>query len=311
MRARGQGSAAGMANEGDLSEDVIGQDEQAGAAESPWQTVVIEASSGLAGLQLGSLWAYRELLYFLVWRDIKVRYKQTLLGILWIVLQPVVSVAIFSVVFGYLLAVPTGDVPYPVFVFSGLLPWTYFATSVTRSSTSVVNSAHLITKVYFPRLVIPTGSVLSSLVDFAISFGVLLVLMLIYQVKPTANIVFLPGFVLLAMAAALACGLWLSALNVRFRDVTYITPFLIQMGFYLTPIIYPSTLIPEPFRYLLGLNPMTGVAAGFRWALLGGYLAEVEPPGALFPMSIAITVVVLVSGLVFFRTTERSFADVI
>jgi len=247
----------------------------------------------------------------LIWRDIKVRYKQTLLGILWIVVQPVVTVAIFSVVFGYLLSVPTGDVPYPIFVYSGLLPWTYFATAVTRSSGSVVGSAHLITKVYFPRMIIPVGSVLSSLVDFAISFGVLLVLMAVYHVKPTVNIVMLPGFVLLAMMAALACGLWLSALNVRFRDVTYLTPFLIQVWFYLTPIIYPSTLIPEPYRYLLGLNPMTGVVAGFRWALLGGYLKDVEPTGTLFPISIAITVIVLLSGVVFFRTTERSFADVI
>jgi lipopolysaccharide transport system permease protein len=294
----------------DLSKDVAATEEE-GTSGREWSTVVIEPSSGLAGLRLGTLWAYRELLYFLIWRDIKVRYKQTLLGILWIVLQPVVSVAIFSVVFGTLLKVPTGEVPYPIFVFSGLLPWTYFSTTVTRSSGSVVGSAHLITKVYFPRLVIPLSSVLSSLLDFAIAFGVLLVMMVIYQVKPTANIVLLPAFVLLAMMAALACGLWLSALNVRFRDVTYVTPFLIQMGFYLTPIIYPSTLIPEPFRYLLGLNPMTGVAAGFRWALLGGYLADVEPPGALFPISIAITVVVLVSGVVFFRTTERSFADVI
>ncbi len=273
--------------------------------------VIIEPGKGLAGMRLGALWEHRELLYFLVWRDIKVRYKQTLLGILWIVLQPIVTVAIFSVVFGYLLNVPSGDVPYPIFVYSGLLPWTYFATSVTRSSGSVVGSSHLITKVYFPRLVIPVGSVLSSLVDFAISFGVLLVMMVVYQVKPTPAVVFLPAFILLAMLAALACGLWLSALNVRFRDVTYMTPFLIQMGFYLTPIIYPSTLIPEPFRYLLGLNPMTGVVAGFRWALLGGYLADVQPPGELFPISIAITLFVLLSGVVFFRTTERSFADVI
>jgi lipopolysaccharide transport system permease protein len=294
----------------ELSKEVAATQEE-GVSGREWPKVVIEPSRGLAGLRLGNLWAYRELLYFLIWRDIKVRYKQTLLGILWIVMQPVISVAIFSVVFGTLLKVPTGEVPYPIFVFSGLLPWTYFSTSVTRSSGSVVGSAHLITKVYFPRLVIPLGSVLSSLLDFAIAFGVLLVMMVIYQVKPTANIVFLPVFVLLAMMVALACGLWLSALNVRFRDVTYVTPFLIQMGFYLTPIIYPSTLIPEPFRYLLGLNPMTGVAAGFRWALLGGYLADVEPPGALFPISIAITMVVLVSGVVFFRTTERSFADVI
>jgi lipopolysaccharide transport system permease protein len=287
------------------------QKEQPSQAAQPVHSVVIEPSEGLAGLKLGSLWEYRELIYFLVWKDIKVRYKQTLLGILWIVLQPVVTVAIFSVVFGYLLSVPTGDVPYPIFVYSGLLPWTYFATALTRSSGSVVGSSHLITKVYFPRLAIPMSSVLSSLVDFAIAFCVLLVLMLIYQVKPTVNIVLLPGFVLLAMMAALACGLWLSALNVRFRDVMYATPFLIQMMFYLTPVIYPSALIPEPFRYLLGLNPMTGVVAGFRWALLGDYLADVEPPGALFPMSIMITVIVLIGGVIFFRTTERSFADII
>jgi lipopolysaccharide transport system permease protein len=302
---------AGMRSEGELTEKAVELQEQTDTMGRKRPTVVIEASKGLAGLRLGNLWAYRELLYFLVWRDIKVRYKQTLLGILWIVLQPVVSVVIFSAVFGTLLAVPTGDVPYPVFFFCGWLPWTYFATSLTRSSGSVVNSSHLITKVYFPRLVIPLGSVLSSLVDFAISFVVLLVTMAIFGVKPTANVVFLPGFALLAMMATLACGLWLSALNVRFRDVTYITPFLIQMGFYLTPIIYPSTLIPEPFRYLLGLNPMTGVVAGFRWALLGGYLSDVEPPGVLFPISIAITIVVFLSGVVFFRTTERSFADVI
>lgn len=284
---------------------------QAGAVRRNQASVVIEPSSGLAGLKLGALWEYRELLYFLVWRDIKVRYKQTLLGVIWIVLQPVVTVAIFSVIFGTLLRVPSGDVPYPVFVYSGLLPWTYFATSVTRSAGSVVGSSHLITKVYFPRMIIPASGMISSLVDFVIAFVVLLVMMAIYGVTPTLNILLLPGFVLLAMMAALACGLWLSALNVRFRDVTYMTPFLIQMGFYLTPIIYPSTLIPEPFRYLLGLNPMTGVVAGFRWALLGGYLADVDPPGALFPLSIAITVIVLLSGIVFFRTTERSFADVI
>ena len=272
---------------------------------------IIEPSRGLASLKLGLVWEYRELLYFLVWRDIKVRYKQTFLGILWILLQPIVSIIVFTVLFGYLLAVPSGDVPYPIFLYSALLPWTYFAGSLTRSSTSVVNSSHLITKVYFPRLVIPISGVLSGLIDFAIAFVVLIGLMLVYQVRPTPNIVFLPGFILLAMLTALAFGLWLSALNVRFRDVNYMLPFLVQIWMYLTPVIYGSNLIPEPYRYLLALNPMTGVVAGFRWALLGDYLADAAPPDALFPISIAITLVVLISGIVFFRTTERTFADII
>jgi lipopolysaccharide transport system permease protein len=273
--------------------------------------VVIEASHGLASLKLGLVWEYRELLYFLVWRDIKVRYKQTFLGILWVLLQPIVSIVIFSLLFGYLLAVPSGDVPYPIFLYSALLPWTYFSTSLTRSTTSVVNSSHVITKVYFPRLVIPISGVLSGLLDFAIAFLVLIGLMLVYQVRPTPNIVFLPGFILLAMLTALAFGLWLSALNVRFRDVNYMLPFLVQVWMYLTPVIYGSNLIPEPYRFLLALNPMTGVVAGFRWALLGDYLAEAAPPGELFPISVAITLAVLISGIIFFRTTERTFADII
>jgi lipopolysaccharide transport system permease protein len=272
---------------------------------------VIEASHGLASLKLGLVWEYRELLYFLVWRDIKVRYKQTFLGILWILLQPIVSIIVFTVLFGYLLAVPSGDVPYPIFLYSALLPWTYFSTSLTRSTTSVVNSSHVITKVYFPRLVIPISGVLSGLIDFAIAFVILIGLMVVYGIRPTPNIVFLPGFILLAMLTALAFGLWLSALNVRFRDVNYMLPFLVQVWMYMTPVIYGSNLIPEPYRYLLALNPMTGVVAGFRWALLGDYLADAAPPDALFPISIAITLVVLISGIIFFRTTERTFADVI
>ncbi len=273
--------------------------------------VVIEATHGLASLKLGLVWEYRELLYFMVWRDIKVRYKQTFLGILWVLLQPLVSIIVFSVLFGYLLAVPSGDVPYPIFLYSALLPWTYFSTSLTRSTTGVVNSSHLITKVYFPRLVIPISGVLSGLLDFAIAFVILIGLMLVYQINPTPNIVFLPGFILLAMLTALAFGLWLSALNVRFRDVNYMLPFVVQVWMYLTPVVYGSNLIPEPYRFLLALNPMTGVVAGFRWALLGDYLADAAPPDALFPISIAITLIVLISGIVFFRTTERTFADII
>ena len=272
---------------------------------------VIEPSRGLASIKLGLLWDYRELLYFLVWRDIKVRYKQTVLGVLWILLQPIVSIIVFSLLFGYLLDVPSGDVPYPVFMYSALLPWNYFAGSLTRSTTSVVNSSHLITKVYFPRLVIPSAGVISSLVDFGIAFIVLIGMMFVYGIRPTGNIIFLPGFILLTMMTAMGFGTWMAALNVRFRDINYILPFLVQIWLYLTPVVYGSNLLPEPVQYLLALNPMTGVVAGFRWALLGGYLADAAPPGELFPISIFIALIVLISGIIFFRTTERSFADII
>lgn len=276
-----------------------------------YSQVIIEPSSGWVSLQLRAVWRYRELLYFLVWRDIKVRYKQTALGVGWVVLQPLVSMVIFSFLFGYLLEVPSGNVPYPIFVYTALLPWNYFASSLNRSSTSLINSSQLITKVYFPRLVIPFSSVLSGLVDFAIGFIILVGLMAFFRISPTPGILLLPAFLLLAMLTALGFGLWLSALNVRFRDVNYLTPFLVQIWMYLTPVIYGSTLIPERYRFLLALNPMTGVVEGFRWALLGEYLADAQPPGTIFIISIAIALVVLVSGLIFFRYTERTFADVI
>ena len=278
--------------------------------ESP-PTIIIEATRGLASLQLRALWEYRELLYFLVWRDVKVRYKQTALGVAWIVLQPVISMLIFSGLFGVLLGAPSNGVPYPVFVFAGLLPWQYFAGALTRTSGSLVGSAHLITKVYFPRLVIPLSGVIAGLVDFAVSFVVLLVLMAFYRIAPTPAVIFLPAFLLLAMATALGFGLWLAALNVRYRDVNYLVPFLVQIWMYVTPVIYSATLIPEQYRWLLALNPMTGVVEGFRWALLGGAMTETQPPGALFVVSIVITLVVLVGGLFYFRSTERTFADVI
>ena len=272
---------------------------------------IIEPTKGWASLQLGAVWQYRELLYFMVWRDVKVRYKQTALGVAWIVLQPVIGMVVFSLLFGGLLKVPSGGVPYPVFAYAALLPWNYFASSLTRSSTSLVASSNLITKVYFPRLVIPMAGVLSGLVDFAIAFVILIGLMIFYGIAPTAGVVWLPGFLLLAMLTALGFGLWLSALNVRFRDINQLVPFLVQIWMYVTPVIYGSTLIPERFRFLLGLNPMTGVVEGFRWALLGGRLADAQAPGLLFAISIAITLVVLVSGAVFFRRTERTFADII
>lgn len=273
--------------------------------------LVIQPSRGLASLQLRRLWAYRELLYFLVWRDIKVRYKQTVLGMLWIVFQPVVSMVVFSILFGGLLKVPSGGVPYPIFAYAALLPWNYFASSLTRSSTSLVYSTHLITKIYFPRLIIPISGVLSGLVDFAVAFLVLIGLMIYYGVVPTPAVVLLPALLLLAMLTALGFGLWLSALNVRFRDIQYLIPFMVQIWMYVTPVIYGSELIPERFRFLLGLNPMTGVVEGFRWALLGAQLADAQPPGPLFAISIAITLLVLISAAIFFRTTERTFADIV
>jgi lipopolysaccharide transport system permease protein len=273
-------------------------------------TILIRPTRGLASLGLRAVWEYRELLFFLVWRDVKVRYKQTALGVLWVVLQPLVSMAIFTVLFGVLLKVPSGDAPYPVFAFAGLLPWNYFSQSLSRASTSLVNSSHLITKIYFPRLVIPLSGVFSSLVDFAISFVVLLILMLLYGVTPSARMLLLPALLLLALVTALGFGLWLSALNVKYRDVGYLLPFLIQIWMYLTPVVYGSSLIPERYRFLLSLNPMTGVVEGFRWALLGGEL-ESYLSAPLLALSVGIALAVLVSGAVFFRTTERSFADVV
>lgn len=274
-------------------------------------TVVIQPSRRWAPLDLAALWEYRELLYFLVWRDVKVRYKQTLLGAGWIILQPVVSMIVFSLLFGALLNVPSNGVPYPLFAFAALLPWNYFAGSLARTSGSVVNSANLISKVYFPRLVVPLGGVVAGLVDFCVAFVVLIGLMLFYRMAPTPAIVLLPGFLLLAMATALGFGLWLAALNVRYRDVNYLVPFLVQIWMYLTPVIYPATIIPERYRWLLALNPMTGVVEGFRWALLGGYLTDAHAPRGLFAMSVGISLAVLISGAYFFKATERSFADVI
>ncbi len=267
--------------------------------------LVIQPSRGIS-LQLDRLWHYRELLYFLVWRDVKVRYKQTALGVLWILLQPLLTTAIFTVLFGLLLDVPSGDVPYPVFALTGLIAWQYFAGSLTRSSTSLVGSANLITKVYFPRLIIPISGALGGLVDFAIAFIVLLIMILIYRLPLSPTMLLLPAFLLLSMATALGFGLWLSALNVQYRDINYLIPFLVQIWLYATPVAYGSTLIPEQYRWLLGLNPMTGVVEGFRWVLLGQ-----EPPGQLFTLSVLITLIVLVTGLIFFRRTERTFADIV
>lgn len=271
----------------------------------------LKPPKGLIALNLRDLWEYRELIYFLTWRDIKVRYKQTLLGFTWVVLQPVINMVVFTILFGELLKVPTGGIPYPIFSFAALLPWTYFASSLTRSSTTLVGSANLISKVYFPRMVIPISGVISGFIDFAISFLILIIMMLVYKIIPTWNLLFLPFLLILAMLTALGFGLWLSALNVRFRDINHLVPFIIEIWKYATPVIYGSTLIPEKFRFLLGLNPLTGVVEGFRWAILGGKYVETFNPGPLFSISILITFVVLVSGIIFFRNTERTFADII
>ncbi len=275
-------------------------------AAAPPETV-IRPSRGWVSLNLGEIWAYRELLCFLVWRDLKVRYKQTILGAAWAILQPVLTMLVFTVVFGRLAKVPTGGVPYPIFVFTALLPWQLFAHALTESGNSLVVHQSLLTKVYFPRLVLPFAAVLAGFADFAIAFVVLLGMMLYYGIVPGAACLVLPLFVALAAATALAAGTWLSALNVRYRDVRYTIPFLTQIWFFVTPVAYPSELVPEPWRVWLGLNPMAGVVEGFRWALLG------RPPGTgpLRSISAVVVLLFLAGGLIYFRRSERRFADVV
>jgi lipopolysaccharide transport system permease protein len=270
------------------------------------RSLIIEPARGWEGLELRELWRYRGLLYFLTWRDVKVRYKQTLLGAAWAVLQPVLTMLVFSIIFGQLAKLPSEGIPYPIFTFTALLPWQLFAFALANSSNSLVGSQNLVSKVYFPRLVIPIASVLPGLVDFGISFVVLVGMMFFYQVPLTARILALPLLLILALASALAVGVWLSALNVQYRDVRYVVPFLTLFWQYATPVAYSSTLIPEKWRLLYGLNPMTGVVEGFRWALLGK--GEI---GALIWISAAIVLAMLVGGVAYFRRMEASFADVI
>ena len=272
-------------------------------------TTVIQPSRGWVKLGLKELWQYRELLYFLTWRDVLIRYKQAVLGVAWAVLQPVLTMIVFTVIFNIILGIGSGTygVPYPVFTYAGLLPWSLFAGSLSRSGTSLVGNANLITKVYFPRLVIPTSAVLGGLPDFLISFLVLIVLMAAYQVPPTWNVVWLPFFVLLAMVTTLGVSLWLSALNVLYRDVQYIIPFLVQLWMFLSPVMYPTSKIPSGWPSVIyNLNPMTGVIGGFRWALFGD-----DPPSSLFWLSAVMVLVVFVGGLYYFRRMERTFADVV
>lgn len=269
--------------------------------------LIIRPSKGWTSLNLREVWLYRELLYFLTWRDIKIRYKQTILGVMWAVIQPVFVMILFSIIFGKLVRIPSEGLPYPIFAYCGLLPWQLFAYSLTESSNSLVANQNLITKIYFPRLVIPVSAVLAGVVDFLIAFGVLIGLMGWYRIVPTHAVWSLPLFVLLAVLLALGVGLWLSALNVLYRDVRYTIPFLTQAWLFATPIAYPSSLVPEQWRVAYGLNPLAGVVEGFRWALLGTGKA----PGAMLAVSAITVMIVLVSGLYFFRRMERTFADVV
>jgi lipopolysaccharide transport system permease protein len=277
------------------------------------EVVYLRPARGWSTLNLFDIWRYRELVYFLIWRDIKVRYKQTALGVLWAVIQPVATMIVFNFFFGKVAKVPTGGIPYPIFSYTGLLPWGLFTKAISDAGRSLITNRSMITKVYFPRLVIPLSSVLSGLVDFGISFLVLIGIMLYYNFSPnstyhvyiTWRVLTLPFFIVLALATALGVGLWLSALNVIYRDVNYILPFLTQFWLFLTPVGYSAQMFSEKWQFLISLNPMTGVVTGFRWALLG----EGAAPDLYFWVSVIISMIVLVTGLFYFRRMERTFAD--
>lgn len=254
------------------------------------------------------LWRYRELFYFLAWRDILVRYKQTVIGIAWAVVRPFATMVVFTLVFGVLGKFPSEGVPYPILVYVAMLPWQFFSSSLSETSNSLVGNANLISKVYFPRLIIPASAMIASLVDFAIAASMLVPLMAWYGFWPDWRVITLPIFVALAIAAAMGCGLWLTALNVKYRDFRYVVPFIVQFGLYISPVGFSSAVVPEKWRLLYSLNPMVGVIDGFRWALLGGK-ADLYMPG--FIASLALVAVLLTTGIVYFRRTERTFADVI
>jgi lipopolysaccharide transport system permease protein len=270
-------------------------------------SLVIQPTRGWVHLGLRDLWQYRELLYFLTWRDVLIRYKQAVLGVAWAVLQPFITMVVFTVIFGKLLHISSGSTPYAVFSFTGLVPWQLFAFSTQRAGQSLVTNSNLLTKVYFPRLVIPMSAVIGGLVDFAISFVVLLGLMAYYGIAPTWNILWIPLFTLLALATAFSVSLWFSAANVLYRDVQYIIPFAVQLWMFLSPVIYQANKVPAgPLRFIYGLNPMAGVIVGFRWALLGQ-----PPPTMLLSAAVAGVLLLLISGLYYFRRMERFFADVV
>jgi lipopolysaccharide transport system permease protein len=277
------------------------------------QVLVIEPSKGWIPIRLRDLWEYRDLLYFLVWRDVKVRYKQTVLGATWAILQPTMTMVVFTIFFGGLAGISSDNLPYPIFSFAGLLPWTFFAQGLGQSSNSLVGSQHLLTKVYFPRLIIPLATVTAGVVDFLLAFVVLVAMMAFYGIWPGVAVLWLPVLLGLAYATALGVGMWLSALNVEYRDVRHVVPFLVQIWLFVTPVIYPASTVTARLEslglpgWVFGLNPMTGVVEGFRWALLG----VDSRPGPLILASATVAVVLLVSGAVYFRRMERTFADVV
>ncbi len=266
-----------------------------------------QARPGWVAIDFGELWRYRELLVFQAIRDIRVRYKQTLLGAAWAILQPVMTMVVFSIFFGKLAGLPSDGIPYPLFTFCALLPWQLFAYALTYSSNSLVDNANILTKVYFPRLILPFTAVISGLVDFAIAFVVLVGMMAYYGMFPGWSVVALPLFIMLALAAALSVGLWLSALNVKYRDIRYTIPFLTQLWLFASPVAYSSSMVPEKWQALYGINPMVGVVEGFRWVLLD----KSAPPGPMLIVSVVTTAVLLVGGLFYFRRMEKSFADII
>jgi len=268
--------------------------------------ILIEAPQHWEALDLREFWRYRELVYFLTWRDVKVRYKQTVIGAGWAILQPFLTMVVFSILFGVLLSVPSEGVPYPVFSYAALLPWNFFAGAVTRSGNSLIADANLISKVYFPRLILPLSAVLSLILDFTIAFIILLIMMFYCGIVPGVAVLTLPLFLVLALMTALACGIWLSAVNIKYRDVAYVIPFLTQFWLFVTPVAYPSTIIPEPWRVFYGLNPMAGVVEGFRWALLG----QQNLAWDLVFISVLVVLALLISGLFYFRRTEHEFADI-
>ncbi len=254
------------------------------------------------------LWRYRELFYFLAWRDILVRYKQTAIGVLWALIRPLLTMIVFTLVFGKLAKLPSGGVPYPILVFAALLPWQFFSSAFTEAGNSLITNSNLISKVYFPRLVVPTSAVIVSFADFLISGVILAGLMLWYGYSPDLRIVFLPLFILIAFAAAMGSGLWVAALNVEYRDFRYIVPFVVEFGLYVSPVGFSSSIVPEKWRLLYSLNPMVGVIDGFRWSILGGS-ARIFWPG--FLLSIFMVLAMLISGIAYFRRMEKTFADVI
>lgn len=274
--------------------------------ESTPPTLIIRPPRKWVPVDLHELWNYRELLASFTMRDIKIRYKQTALGFLWAIIQPLFMMLIFTIIFGGFAKIPSDGIPYPLFSFAALLPWMLFSEGLTRSTMSMVSNANIMTKVYFPRLIMPISGILSPLVDFAVSISILVLMMGYYGFVPTLNVVFLPLFILLALATSLGIGLWLSALNVKYRDFQYTVPFIIQIWMYASPVVYPASMLPEAIRPLYGLNPMAGVIEGFRWALLG-----TEIPGSMIFVSVGVVVVLLVSGMFYFRKMEQYYADIV